>query len=318
MQSLAAFFTPAPSHSALISADEQVAGYLVDRKLLAVQQNRIPVFEDVCECLLPVQCWETAPPYVFVSHRWMYDYHVDNELCTQSIALQMFFLQTDIQYYWIDCVCLPREDSEKELLLKELQLILLYASLYLVMPFSPNRKTLVPSYDVQEYALRAWCAFEFCIMIRMPQKIRIARLAKNTNSVGVKFIQLPSHILSDDISSLLAGFVCLKDLLFRDKPKRFFQTFSASIASDKLVVWNYLQEIKDHVISFNHHTSDFVITNHIKGGGQKKKDKYQLIYKLDNVMILKDKAFQQAHSTPIKKQVTCACYENAGKLCILM
>mmetsp|Transcript_1970 Transcript_1970/g.2554 ORF Transcript_1970/g.2554 Transcript_1970/m.2554 type:complete len:304 (+) Transcript_1970:20-931(+) len=288
---------------------DKPVGYLIPKSIF-LQGNTLGKFEQISASLLPIFSWKrkSLPKYCFVSHRWLFVKDPDNSLNTFSLIVKAFCVaREDVEYLWIDYVCLPQEASERNFLVGHMKKIVSYASELFIVPLSGSSKSLIPSYDVQSYCFRAWCVFEFSSFMDRPQKISIARLKKNTSDLKVKFLKLPSLEKEDQTMALVNSFVVLKDIVFRNDFEGFQTFYSVSVSSDMKRVWQLLLDNATTLLKIQPDATSFYDEqgNETKDAEEQETFEHHL-YKIQNVLGV------ESGLPPPNKSGMCECETNCN------
>mmetsp|Transcript_5544 Transcript_5544/g.7650 ORF Transcript_5544/g.7650 Transcript_5544/m.7650 type:complete len:357 (+) Transcript_5544:78-1148(+) len=226
------------------------AGYLVPKKILLGCTVTVFRFEEICEFLIPVYSWKhTTAKYCFVSHGQLMQREGDNPLQTLLMILKLFSTaHDDIDYFWVDFACVPREDYHGSFLVQNLIEIVLHAKHLLILPFSIRGNSQVPIFDLESYCSRAWCILEFALFMGRSENISVARLRKYEASLKVSFLDF-SSLATEELNCLLHSFVILQDLVLKDDVETFKVFFSANSEGDKEQVWKLLVDSSQHYLT---------------------------------------------------------------------
>jgi len=231
-----------------------------------LRERNIPSFSDASKILVPVTDWDKAPLFIFLSHRWPSPSTFDDELHTYASVLFLFLKSCKISYIWIDYTCIDKNESLTFEHFSTMITLISKAARVLVMPFTSKSLAIPPSFDLEAYSRRAWCAFEYCIYMKTPSSVRIANIVEKDKGHNLELIGLPTNKVSIGIEHLLDGMLLLKSAVQTNDKSAFTSSFRVSEPGDIDRIWEALRILNSAIFSYQRTRDELFVKSTSAGG----------------------------------------------------
>jgi len=302
----------------------QPVAFLVPKDVLL----KIRSIHETSESLYPIYSWDRSsiPKYCFVSHRWLYEFAPDNQLNTILLIIQIYAkIIPSAEYFWIDFACIAPENRQS--LVEHIPQILENAQAFLVLPFRMDLSTMVPSFDLDSFCLRAWCIMEFAFMALDLAKVKIAFLKKSEASLSVQFVNPSTECIEDGMGNAVHTFVLLKNILRTNDFTSFCRFFKVTEQSDYDLIWAILLIHSQKITSTFIKVSDVVCEDETKSDHKWRRP--SLLYEADSEIehhiyniSLEQGLESSTNQIGKRKDPTdlerCSCEMEECKACLLM
>eukprot|EP00638_Chattonella_subsalsa_P003931 CAMPEP_0117749778 /NCGR_PEP_ID=MMETSP0947-20121206/9931_1 /TAXON_ID=44440 /ORGANISM="Chattonella subsalsa, Strain CCMP2191" /LENGTH=236 /DNA_ID=CAMNT_0005567731 /DNA_START=46 /DNA_END=753 /DNA_ORIENTATION=+ len=225
--------------SAEVESAKVVQGYLLPKSLI-LECNSLMPFQQI-EKLLPINDWESAPKYLYFSHSSdLRSEHPDDCFDTKLRIMRLILKQMkQVDYVWIDFCCIPEDTDGRSMTHHNLYRIIMNALRVVILPFDANDST-PPTYDLEHYSNKAWCAFEYStILSRHPSKVRVASILEIRRGCSYKLqlYSFPTHDKTLKFDFLIEGLKKLRELIKEEDVHMFKNLFCSSTPTEADVVW---------------------------------------------------------------------------------